>query len=192
MLKNNFNIIITGVGGQGVVTLLSILDQAALIEGNDVKSSELHGLSQRGGSVETHVKFGEKVYSPLVFNGQADLIIGLEMLEGLRAVYRASAKTKFLVNDHFMPFIGSLTKEDISNKLKNNLKDKLFLVPASEICTKELGNEVVSGIYLLGYASFNNLIPLRPESIERAIEKIVPGKYLELNKKAFLLSKNGK
>ena len=191
-MNKNFNIIITGVGGQGLITLLSIFNQAALIEGNDVKSSELHGLSQREGSVETHIKFGKKVHSPLVFNGQADLIISLEIAEGLRAINRASNKTKFLINNYFSPFFGSLTKEDISSKLKGNLNNRLTLISASEICKKELGNEVVSGIYLLGYASFNNLIPLKPESIEEAIEKVIPQKYLELNKKAFLLAKNGK
>jgi indolepyruvate ferredoxin oxidoreductase beta subunit len=191
MKNNNFNIIITGVGGQGLITLLSILNEAAFIEGYDSKSSELHGLSQREGSVETHMKFGKKVYSPLVYRGQADLILGLELLEGLRALSMAGLQTKFLINEYSLPFIGSLGKEEILGNLKKVLKDRLCLVAASDICKKELGNEVVSGISLLGYAVFKKLIPLKPESFLGAIEKVIPKKYLELNQKAFNLSKNG-
>jgi len=79
MTNKTFNIIISGVGGQGVITLLSLIDEASFIEGYDVKSSELHGLSQRGGSVEAHIRFGKKVYSPLISLGSADLVISLEM-----------------------------------------------------------------------------------------------------------------
>ena len=74
-MKNNFNIIISGIGGQGIITLTRILAEAALLQGLDVKTSELHGLSQRGGSVETHIRFGRNIFSPLVRQGSADLII---------------------------------------------------------------------------------------------------------------------
>ena len=173
-----------------MITLLSIIDEAAFIEGHDVRSSELHGLSQREGSVETQVRFGKKVYSPLIRNGQADLIIGLEILEGLRAVSRAGKQTKFLIDKYFSPFIGSLKKEEILENLNKIPRDKLYLKEASDICKKELGNEVASGIYLLGYAVYRKLIPLKPESVLKGISKIVPGKYLDLNKKAFNLGKN--
>lgn len=76
-MYKNFNIIIAGIGGQGVITLTRILANAALLDGYDVKTSELHGLSQRGGSVETHIRFGKKIYSPLIMPGQADLVIDL-------------------------------------------------------------------------------------------------------------------
>jgi len=190
MKKNNFNIIIVGIGGQGLITLLSIIDEAAFIEGYDVRSSELHGLSQREGSVETHVRFGKKIYSPLVHNGQADLIVGLEILEGLRAVNRAGKETKFLIDKYSLPFIGSLKKEEILENINKIPKNKLYLVEAVDICKRELGNEVVSGIFLLGYAVYKKLIPLKSESVLKAISKIVPEKYLDLNKKAFNFSKN--
>ncbi|MDP2910232.1 MAG: 2-oxoacid:acceptor oxidoreductase family protein, partial [bacterium] len=159
-MNKTYNIIIRGVGGQGLIILLSIIDEAAFIEGYDVKSSELHGLSQRGGSVETHIRFGEKVYSPLVSRGQVDLVIGLEILEGLRGFSQADSKTKFLINEYSLPFLKSLKKEEILEKLKVIPKNNLYLVPASEICKKEFDNEVVSGIYLLGYAIYEKLIPL--------------------------------
>lgn len=190
MINKTFNIIIKGVGGQGIITLLSIIDEAAFIDGYDIKSSELHGLSQRGGSVEAHIRFGKKIYSPLVSSGQADLIIGLEILEGLRGFSQANNETKFLINEYSLPFLKSLKKEEISEKLKIIPKNNLYLVPASEICKKEFNNEVVSGIYLLGYAIYKKLIPLKAGSVLKAIEKIIPKKYLKLNIKAFELVKS--
>ena len=83
--NKNFNIVIVGTGGQGLITLLQILAEAALIEKFDVKTSELHGLSQRGGSVEVHIRFGKKIHSPLVAQASADLILALEAQETLKA-----------------------------------------------------------------------------------------------------------
>jgi len=187
MTNKTFNIIISGVGGQGVITLLSLIDEASFIEGYDVKSSELHGLSQRGGSVEAHIRFGKKVYSPLISLGSADLVISLEMLEGLREFSKAGKNTKFLINKYYLPFQDAPTKEKIENHLKE-IGDKLYLVPASDICKEKLQNEVVSTIYLLGYSVKKNLMPIKKESILKAIENIVPEKYRELNIKAFNLA----
>lgn len=186
MENKNFNLIITGVGGQGVITLLSVINEAAFISGYDLKSSELHGLSQRGGSVEVHIRFGKKVFSPLVPEGTADLIIGLEIMEGLRAVSHAGKQTKFLVNKYSLPFDGSLKEEEIIGQFKKIVK-QIDLVPASDICKEKLQNEVVSTIYLLGFAANKKLIPLDRESILAAIKKVIPEKYLELNIKAFEL-----
>ena len=189
MNNKAFNVILAGVGGQGIITLLSIIDEAAFIEGKEIRSSELHGLSQRGGSVEAHIRFGKDVYSPLISSFKADLIVGLEKLEGLRMAPYANNKTKFLINDHLLPFIGILNSDEITKKLKDIASNNLHLIPASEICQKELEKEVVSGIYMLGYAAYKSLLPIKPETFLKAIEKIVPEKYLELNKKAFKLAK---
>jgi indolepyruvate ferredoxin oxidoreductase beta subunit len=188
MQNKNFKTVIVGVGGQGVITLLALIAEAAFIEGYDVKSSELRGLSQRGGSVDAHIIFGKKVYSPLVPHGHADLIMGLEMLEGLRGSAYANKDAKFLVNDYILPFLGILKKEEILSELKKIAKNKLYLVPASADCKDKLQNEIVSTIYLLGYAVQNSLIPLKAESVLTAIKNIVPTKYQELNIKAFNLS----
>lgn len=184
-MNKNFNLIITGVGGQGLITLLQIIDEAAFFEGYDVKSSELHGLSQRGGSVLAHIRFGKKIYSPLIERGGADLIISLELLEGLRESVFANQKTNILINKNMMPFLGGLPEEEILEKLP---KENLYLVPASQICREKLSKEVVSSIYLLGCAVFKNLIPLKEESVVKAIEKIIPEKYRDLNIKAFKLA----
>lgn len=185
--KENFNIVIAGVGGQGLVTLNLIIAKACVAEGYDVKTSELHGLSQRNGSVETYIRFGKKIYSPLIAFGEADLVLGLEIAEGLRAFRFSNKNTKFLINKYNFSYLGGLPEKEILNKLEELGKEKLFLIPASEICRKELGKEVVSGVYLLGIAAVKKLIPLKPESILEAIPKVVPEKYLEINKKAFEL-----
>ena len=185
-MEKTFNLILAGVGGQGIITLLGLIDEAALVEGYDVKSSELHGLSQRGGSVEAHVRFGQKVNSPMVSNGQADLILALEGLEALRESTKAGKQTKILINDYFLPFIGSLSKEEILKQIESLKKDH-YLVPASQTCKDKLENEVVCTMYLLGYAVAKNMIPLKKESVLRAINNIIPQKYLELNIGAFKL-----
>ena len=186
-MDKNFNIIVNGVGGQGVITLLSLIDEAAFVEGYDVKSSELHGLSQRGGSVETHIRFGKKINSPLISNGQADLIISLEMLEALRETAKSGRQTKFLINEFVSPFPGSLPKEEIKKQL-GVLKNEIYIVAASDICQEKLQKEVVSTIYLLGYAVYKKLIPLSENSVLTAIKNVIPEKYLDLNIKAFNLA----
>lgn len=188
-MKENFNLIINGVGGQGVITLLSLIDQAAMIEGYDVRSSELHGLSQRGGSVETHIRFGKKVHSPLIANGKADLIISLEMFEALREVSKAGKQTKLLINEFLLPFQGSLSEKETRDQL-DLVKNEKHFVPAATICKEKLQNEVVGTLYLLGYAVSKNLMPIKKESVLMAIKQIIPEKYKELNIKAFNLSFN--
>ena len=181
--------VIVGTGGQGLITLLQILAEAAFLQGYDVKTSELHGLSQRGGSVEVHLRFGKKIYSPLVSQGGADLILGLEARECLKSCFFANNQTIFLINKFLVPISGQklLKQEEILKNLKKISKN-IILIPATDICEKELENKVVAGIYLICLACFKGLIPLKPASILKAIEKIVPKKYLELNKKTFELA----
>ena len=193
MLKRieQFNMVIAGTGGQGLITLLQIIAEAALFEGYDIKTSELHGLSQRGGSVEAHIRFGKKVYSPLISQGKADLILGLEMQKTLRGIYFANQKTKFLVNKKIIPILlqKNLTEKEIFKNLKRISKN-IHLVPAAEICREKLGTDVISGVYLLSSAVFKKLIPIKSSSILKAIKKIIPEKYLELNLKTFRLAKS--
>ena len=195
MKKNtkDFDIVIVGTGGQGLITLLRIINKAAQKEGEDLVGSELHGLAQRGGSVEVHVRFGKEIYSPLVKQGDANLIIALEAQEALRSCYYASKeKTIFLINKFISPILGSeksLSFEEIS-KILQKFSKKILFVDASEICKKEFGTDVVSGIYLLGLASAQKILPLKESSLIDAIKEIVPEKFLELNLKTFNLAKN--
>ena len=190
MITKPFNIVITGTGGQGLITLLQILAEAALAEGYDVKTSELHGLSQRGGSVETHIRFAKEVGSPLVAQGKADLVLGLEIQEALRGVYFANPKTSFLINKLIIPIAQqkSLEEKYIIQNLKKISKD-VRLVDANEITKEKLGTSVVAGIYLICFAAFHGLIPLKPASILKGIKKIVPKRHLELNLKTFELAR---
>lgn len=184
-----FNIVVLGVGGQGLITLLKILSEAAFIGGHDVKTSELHGLSQRGGSVSVHIRFGQEVLSPLVPQGKADLIISLEQQESLNGLYFANKDTVFLINQHETPTMTvNVSKDEVEKELQNFAVKNYFL-PASEICQKELGNEVVSGVYLLGYAVYNNFLPIEAELIKRAIKAAMPEKHRDLNIKAFDLGR---
>ena len=185
-----FNMMIVGTGGQGQITLLQILNQAAFIEGYDVKSSELHGLAQRGGSVEVHIRFGKEIFSPMVSQGKADLILALEMQETLKGSYYANSKTNFLINKYIIPIpaIKSLSEKEILDNLKKITKN-IAVVPAAEICKEKLGTEVLAGVYLICLAVFKKLIPLKPESIQKAIKIIIPEKFLELNLKTFELAK---
>ncbi len=187
-MDKNFNVIITGFGGQGLITLVDILAAAAFFDGYDVKSSELHGLSQRGGAVSTFITFGKKVYSPLFCKGSADLILGMELLEGLRGCEFANSKTKILANDYFFPFLGITPKEEVIKKLKEIGGNNLQIINASGICKEKLDKELLSGVYLLGFACYKNLVPIKSEAFLKAIESVMPKKYREINIKAFQLA----
>jgi indolepyruvate ferredoxin oxidoreductase beta subunit len=187
-----FNIVLTGVGGQGVLTLGVIIAEAALKQGYDVRTTELHGLAQRGGSIPFHVRFGEKIYTPLVLEGEADLIISLEPLEALRSCYYGSKqhKTIFLIdNDPIVPLTVSVlgekypTTKEIGSDLKD-FSERIIILNASEIVKKETGNDIAANIYLLGYAIGNGLIPIKAEYVLKAMEEVAP-RYFEANKKVF-------
>lgn len=193
--KKDFNIILCGVGGQGIITLLKVLAEAAFIDGCDVRTSELHGLSQRDGSLQAHVRFGpltglgagKNIYSPLIRTGGADLILSLEKSEALRNAFMANKKTKFLINHKFISYFGGPSEKSIDAELKK-LGKNVYLVNAAKICREQIYKEVLAGIYLLSWASFQGLIPIKPDSVLKAIENTILPKYLSLNKKAFSLA----
>lgn len=183
MKQKTFNIILAGVGGQGIITLLQILAEAAFVENYDVRTSELHGLSQRGGSVVAHLRFGEKVFSPLIKLAEADLILSLEISEAARAIDFAHSETTFLIDKKYIAFENSFSEQKIIEQLKKLIKNKNFYLV-------ETLQEIFAGVYLLGFAVHKNLIPLKSISILKAIKKIIPKKYQEINIKTFNLAKN--
>lgn len=161
-----------------------------MAEGHDFKTSELHGLSQRGGSVEVHVRLGAKVHSPIVPLAKADLIFALEAQEALRAIKFSHPKSIFLINKQIIPIPlqKALTGEEIMNHVKKTSK-AAKLVPAFEICKEKLGKGVTSGIYLISLAVSRGFLPLSPEAVLGAMKKVMPEKYLALNIKTFDLAK---
>ena len=190
-----FNTVIAGTGGQGVLTLMRIIAEAALRQGYDVKTSELHGLAQRGGPIPCHIRFGEKIYSPIVMEGEAHLIIGLEPLEALRSSYYGSKenKTTIMVNNYsIIPLSVFVAKEvypsldEIVEKLKN-FSARVITLNASAIVKEAIGNIIPTNIYMLGYAVSKGLIPLEERFVLEGIEENVPKKFLEVNKKVFEL-----
>jgi indolepyruvate ferredoxin oxidoreductase beta subunit len=188
-----FNMIVTGVGGQGALTLGMIIAEAALKQGYDVRTTELHGLAQRGGTIPIHIRFGEKMYTPLVLEGEADLIIALEPLEALRSTYFGSRKQKttFLIDNYKIPPITVSAfgeKYPSMNEIVNHIKPfagKTIILNASEIVEKETGSILTSNIFILGYAVAKGLLPLKENLVLKTIEETIPEKYFELNKKVF-------
>ena len=180
--EKTFNLIITGYGGQGIITIAEIIAKAAMIEGHEAKEDELHGLAQRGGSLDCHVRFGKKVYSPLVERGEADLIISLEALEALRACYWANKNTAFIINSK--TFNSPLNLDQIMAKVKQ-FTSKIYTVDADTIVEKMTGDITMVNTFILGYAMKHGLLPLKKENVWKAIAERIRPQFLEINKKVF-------
>lgn len=184
------NIMIVGVGGQGTLLASRILGNTVVNEGYDVKVSEVHGMSQRGGSVVTYVKFGDKVYSPIIDKGEADIILAFEMLEAYRALPFLKKGGKMLVNTQEidpMPVITGAMKypEEIEKKL-SEVAD-VVTVDALKYA-KEAGNIKAVNVVLIGLMAKNTSIPY--EKWVETINTSTPEKFLESNLKAFDLGYN--
>ncbi len=188
---NVFNILIAGVGGQGVLLTSKIIAEAALLAGLDVKQSEVHGMAQRGGSVLSQVRFGKKVFSPIIAEGDADLLIGFEPLETARYLHYLRNTGTVVYNTRTIGTIGvSIGKEeypaDIHETIKKNAP-KVFPFDATNAAV-EVGEKRAVNLVLLGAAL--GLLPLEEGVVEQAITNSVPKKVLEINRKAFLAGKS--
>ena len=184
------NIMIVGVGGQGTLLASRILGNTVVNEGYDVKVSEVHGMSQRGGSVVTYVKFGEKVYSPIIDKGEADIILAFEMLEAYRALPFLKKGGKMLANTQNMDPMPVITgameyPENIEEKLAK--KVDLTTVDALKYAA-EAGNIRAVNVVLIGVMAKNTSIPY--EKWIETIKTSTPAKFLESNLKAFELGYN--
>ena len=184
------SIMIVGVGGQGTLLASRILGNAVISEGYDVKVSEVHGMSQRGGSVVTYVRYGEKVHSPIIDKGGADIILAFELLEAKRALPFLKKGGKIIVNsqeiDPMPVIIGACEYPDsIASDLKavadTTVIDALSLAKAA-------GNQKAVNVVLIGVMAKNTDIPY--EVWINTIKNTVPEKFLEVNLKAFDLGYN--
>lgn len=185
------NIMIVGVGGQGTLLASKMLGRIALSEGIDVKVSEVHGMSQRGGSVVTYVRFGDKVYSPIIDKGEADFIVSFELLEAARYLEFLAKDGKVVVNSQQvdpMPVItgAAAYPEDLISKMtaKGASIDAIDALSLAE----EAGSSKAVNIVLMGRLS--KYFDFSEDKWLKALEESVPPKFLELNKKAFALGRN--
>lgn len=183
MLKT---ILLVGVGGQGTILVSKILSEGLMSLGYDVKMSEIHGMSQRGGSVTTQIKYGEKVYSPIVVEGEADLIIAFEKLEALRALPFLKAGGQMILDDHEifpMPVLTGAAEypHNTVDALKK-VVSKLFVVQAYDMAAK-LGNSKAQNIVLLG--ALVKAMGLESVDWKAIIAEYVPKKAVEMNMAAY-------
>lgn len=181
------NIMIVGVGGQGTLLTSRILGGIILTAGYDVKLSEVHGMAQRGGSVVTFVRYGEKVSEPIVEEGQADVLIAFERLEALRYAHYLKPEGALIINDQRMDPITVVTgaaqyPENIIENLSKTYK--VYSIDASAEAIK-LGNPRVFNNIILGLAAQH--MDFAKEDWLKVIENTVPPKTIEINQKAFLV-----
>ena len=186
-----FNVLITGVGGEGALLTSVVVARAANIQGYEVRGTQLHGLAQRGGSIPTHVRFGH-VHAPIIGRGEADLLLALEPLEAARYCYFASRKrTRFLIDDfEVMPaYAKSIGQKypsmDKLKKMISPFAKDITVVKASHITAKELGNPVFGNVMCLGIAVGKGMLPLKQKSLIKSIKKTVPRGSIKENIKAF-------
>ncbi len=188
---NTKSVMIVGVGGQGSLLASKLLGRLLVDEGYDVKVSEVHGMSQRGGSVVTYVRFGEKVYSPIITDGEADIIISFEKLEAARYSRYLKKDGKIIVNtqqiDPMPVIIGAAEyPQDVLTELTAKGLDVQPLDALS--LAEQAGSSKAVNIVLMGKAAKYFDIPY--ENWIRAIENTVASKFVEMNKKAFALGYN--
>jgi indolepyruvate ferredoxin oxidoreductase beta subunit len=185
MKSTTTNVVICGVGGQGIILASNILCNTAFREGFDLKKSEVHGMAQRGGSVITHVRFGKKIYSPLIEQGTADFILAFEKLEALRYLNYLRKGGTAIVNDREIPPMSVLIgAASYPGNIKNELKryGKTHFIDAAKIAL-ELGNIRTVNIILLGVLS--KFLMFKEKSWLQSIKKNVKSRFVELNINAF-------
>ena len=185
------NIMIVGVGGQGSLLASKLLGRVLLDKGYDVKVSEVHGMSQRGGSVVTYVRYGEKVYSPIIDKGQADFIVSFELLEAARWTEYLKTGGKVVTNTQQvnpMPVItgAAAYPENLVGKMQAAGVD-VDAIDALALA-EEAGSSKAVNIVLMGRLS-RYFTDIPQEEWMAAVEKSVPAKFLELNRQAFQLGR---
>lgn len=180
------SILLVGVGGQGTILTSTILAQGLIQLGYDVKMSEIHGMSQRGGSVNTQICFGEKVYSPMIVQGQADVLVAFEKIEAARYLNFLKPRGILIVNDYeiySLPVLlgKEIYPKDVLQKLEANIEDTL-IINAAQIA-QELGNLRTQNIVLLG--ALVKKLNLTDIDWTQIIKQQIPERFHEINFQAF-------
>lgn len=186
MNKNGKNVLLVGVGGQGTILASKLLSEGLLALGYDVKMSEIHGMAQRGGSVSTHVRYGARVYSPVISAGEADVLVAFEKMEALRWLSYLSPEGMLIVNNHEiypMPVIlGQAEYPEMLEKELAAAAPRMLLVEAAKVAA-ELDNPKVMNVVLLG--ALVKSLGLADAEWSATLRAYVPPYALEINERAF-------
>lgn len=182
-----YSLMFAGVGGQGSLLIAELTSLAAVNAGYEVKQTEVHGVSQRGGSVETHVRFGDRIYSPIVTPGQAQAVVCLEKLEALRfAHFLNPAEGALFVNDHeIIPPSVANAEALYPHEVVDHLRAKgltVITLPATTTA-QELGDVRMANVVMLG--ALSTRLPIGPDVWEKTLRMRLPPRYLEPNLHAF-------
>ncbi len=180
----SYNVLIVGIGGQGVILASNVLGEACVEEGVPVRCSETHGMAQRGGSVESHVRIGEQ-FSPLIPPGQADLILAFELIEAIRYRHYLRDQGTLLANDHLIIPTSVYTQKlppPSREKVLDRLGESAYIIDARK-CALEAGSPLTLNMVMVGAASV--FLPLQKRSLEVGLKVWVPSKTIEMNLNAF-------
>ena len=192
-----YNIMTCGVGGQGLMLVSNILGQACAEYGLEIRTAEVHGLAQRSGSIYTHIRIGDKVYSPLIPYGEADVLLGMEAIETLRYIEFLKPEGNIILNNYLWYPVQS-TFERVKNhensyiSIETILKQlevvskNIHLIDALDLANKA-GNPLTSNVVLLGALTRIDGFPIQIEQLKEIIPRIVPKKAIDANLRALLL-----
>jgi indolepyruvate ferredoxin oxidoreductase beta subunit len=191
MDDHTMNVLVAGVGGQGVILASDIMCEVFMEAGYDVKKSEVHGMAMRGGIVTSHFRFGKKVYSPLIKEGDVDILFAFEQVEGLRWINHLKPDGKIVMNDHKVnPPIVNLGEmeypKDIPKKIGSRFKE-FYLVKGTEIAL-QIGDARAANVVLLG--AISKFFDVKEDIWLKTILNHLPAKVHELNQKAFAAGKD--
>jgi|YNPNPStandDraft_1061719.scaffolds.fasta_scaffold00598_7 indolepyruvate ferredoxin oxidoreductase beta subunit len=182
------NLLVCGVGGQGVILFSDILARVALVAGLDVKRSEVHGMAQRGGSVTSHIRWGKKVYSPLIEEGKADIIVAFELLEALRYIHFLAPEGR-LVYDPLtidplpvqLGLVERIPADELQKRIASRIKNHLPIAAFATAC--KIGNPRIQNTIMLGAVS--RLLEFPAELYHQTIRQLVKPRFIEINLEAF-------
>jgi indolepyruvate ferredoxin oxidoreductase beta subunit len=191
MDQTTTNILVAGVGGQGVIIASDIMSEVFMEAGYDVKKSEVHGMAMRGGIVTSHFRFGKKVYSPLIKQGEADILLAFEQLEGLRWLNYLRPNGKMIMNDHKInPPAVNLGEMEYPNAIPETIRSKIgnyYLVKGTEIAL-QLGDVRAANVVLLG--AISKCFEVNEDLWLKTILNYLPPKVHDLNRKAFSVGRD--
>ena len=185
------NVLVAGVGGQGVILASDIMSEVFMEAGYDVKKSEIHGMAMRGGIVTSHFRFGKKVYSPLIKEGEVDILFAFEQLEGLRWVNHLRPDGKIIMNDNKVsPPIVNLGEMEYPKGIPEMIRSKFkefYLIEGTDIALK-IGDVRAANVVLLG--AMSKFFKIKEDLWLNTILSYLPPKVHELNKKAFAVGRD--